>query len=48
LIDKEEYIYFHHDEIDYICFMFKGQAAITIPLSENKDFIDIQNGDEFG
>jgi CRP-like cAMP-binding protein len=47
-IEKDEYFFVQNDEIEYIFFLFDGSASFTLPLSENKDYVQLKIGDDFG
>ncbi len=48
IIEPEDYFYVQNDEIEFISFLFDGSAFFTLPLSQNKDYVKLQIGDDFG
>jgi CRP-like cAMP-binding protein len=47
-IEQDEYFFVQNDEIEYIFFLFDGSASFILPLSQNKDYIQLKTGDDFG
>ncbi len=47
-LDKDEYFCIFNEEIESISFLHQGETSLIIPLSENKKFISLGEGQNLG
>ncbi len=45
---QDDFLFVENDEIEHICFLFKGAAGYVVQLQQNIVYLEVNEGDEFG